>query len=197
MNTAKKLLASFLFLACFVIGLNAKDNIHYGFINVAKINVRSQPTTSSHIITGLSLYTPVEIVGDGGRGAHADWIKIKLFDDSIGYVYGKYVTILKNDFIPHSLLEKSDLQLKVPEGEDLAGVLLFSVDKNKVDVFYRVVIPSWIEGGGSGTADTYSNTGTYNPRTGTITMDGGDNFPIIYDARNGLLLFGYYLWNTK
>lgn len=67
-----------------------KVNEFHGRANVkTMLNVRAEPSTASKIIGAYKGGDDITIIGETLNG----WYKVRIFDNNIGYVYNKYVTV--------------------------------------------------------------------------------------------------------
>lgn len=71
-------------------GTNQPASIGKATVNVAALNVRSQPNTTSAIVAKVLLNETVTLVSKAG-----DWYKITTSKGTSGYVMSKFVTIKK------------------------------------------------------------------------------------------------------
>ena len=78
-----------------------------GYINATRVNFRTEPSTDSEVYSLLDEGTDVIILGQEG-----DWTKVDI-DDTIGYVYGKYITNHKNDINVDNIDENNVTSLDV------------------------------------------------------------------------------------
>ena len=78
-----------------------------GYINATRVNFRTEPSTDSEVYSLLDEGTDVIILGQEG-----DWTKVDI-DDTIGYVYGKYITNHKNDIDVDNIDESNATSLDV------------------------------------------------------------------------------------
>ena len=82
-----------------------------GYINATRVNFREKASTDSEVYRVLDKYTDVIILGQEGN-----WTKVDI-NDTVGYVYGKYVTKHNNDVdisnIDESNVTRSNVPLQV------------------------------------------------------------------------------------
>ena len=78
-----------------------------GYINATRVNFREKASTDSEVYRVLDKYTDVIILGQEGN-----WTKVNI-NDTIGYVYGKYVTNHNNDIDISNIDESNVTRLDV------------------------------------------------------------------------------------
>lgn len=195
-----RIILSLLVACALALGAFAQDDAEttrFAYVKASGVNLRIEPSTSS-IVAGKADHGDMYLITD----SNGDWLQI---EDSNGpesdfyWISSKFVDILNYDLFPE---EKLNSLYDFDDGVNF-GMLEFQ--KNGVDEYGNTVVEySYMvknrelqESGGNGVVLNEAGKMLY-LGGGTLTApEGWEDYPLVFDKKQGKLYFCGLLWQAE